>query len=238
MSDRIKPYRVMRTALDRCNRDIVFSFCQYGMGNVWEWGAEVGGNCWRTTGDIVDNWHSMSAIGFNQAGHEQLRRPGTLERSRHARRGQGRLGPVAAQHAAEAERAAYPHHALVAAGRPAVDRLRHDADGRLHRRPLDQQRGPGRQPGSVGQAGRAGRRRRPAEVWARPLADGAWAVGLFNRGPLLAKVKVTWADLNLDGSLPVRDLWRQKDLGSFADSFEVAVPSHGAVLVKVGQPKE
>ena len=51
-----KPYRVMRAALDRANRDIFFSFCQYGMGDVWKWGAETGGNCWRTTGDIVDNW--------------------------------------------------------------------------------------------------------------------------------------------------------------------------------------
>ena len=78
----IKPYRVMRAALDHCNRDILFSLCQYGMGNVWEWGAEVGGNCWRTTGDITDNWRSMSGIGFGQDGHEQLRRPGPLERSR------------------------------------------------------------------------------------------------------------------------------------------------------------
>ena len=66
----------MRAALDRCNRDIVFSFCQYGMGNVWKWGAEVGGNCWRTTGDIVDNWRSMSGIGFGQAGHELYAGPG------------------------------------------------------------------------------------------------------------------------------------------------------------------
>ena len=49
-----KPYRVMRAALDKAPRDIVYSLCQYGMGNVWEWGAEVGGNCWRTTGDITD----------------------------------------------------------------------------------------------------------------------------------------------------------------------------------------
>ena len=72
----VKPYRVMREALDRCKRDIVFSFCQYGMGDVRKWGAETGGNCWRTTGDIVDNWRSMSSIGFNQAGHELYAGPG------------------------------------------------------------------------------------------------------------------------------------------------------------------
>src|SRR5581483_5352502 len=72
----LKPYQVMRAALDRVPRDIVFSLCQYGMGNVWEWGAEVGGNCWRTTGDITDTWSSMSRIGFGQAGHEKYAGPG------------------------------------------------------------------------------------------------------------------------------------------------------------------
>ena len=67
----MKPYQVMQAALRGLNRDIVFSLCQYGMGNVWEWGAEVGGNCWRTTGDISDSWSSMSHIGF---GAERARR--------------------------------------------------------------------------------------------------------------------------------------------------------------------
>ena len=61
-----RPYRLMRRALDAAGRDIVYSLCQYGMGRVWEWGAEVGGNLWRTTGDITDTWQSMSGIGFRQ----------------------------------------------------------------------------------------------------------------------------------------------------------------------------
>ena len=69
----MKPYLVMDAALRTQDRDIVFSLCQYGMGDVWEWGAEVGGNCWRTTGDIGDSWASMSRIGFRQDGHESGR---------------------------------------------------------------------------------------------------------------------------------------------------------------------
>ena len=61
-----KPYQVMRAALDKVPRDIVFSFCQYGMGNVWEWGAKTGGNSWRTTGDITDTWPSLCRNGFSQ----------------------------------------------------------------------------------------------------------------------------------------------------------------------------
>jgi alpha-galactosidase len=75
------------------------------------------------------------------------------------------------------------------------------------------------------------------EVWARPLADGTTAVGLFNRGYLRARVTGRWTDLGLKGRLPVRDLWQQKDLGYFQDSFTASVPAHGAVLVKIGRPR-
>ncbi len=66
----------MHDALLKQNRDIVFSFCQYGMGNVWEWGEKLGGNSWRTTGDINDSWRSLESIGFSQNGHEKFAGPG------------------------------------------------------------------------------------------------------------------------------------------------------------------
>ncbi|MDB5327736.1 MAG: alpha-galactosidase, partial [Phycisphaerales bacterium] len=70
------PYEVMRDELAKQDRDIVYSLCQYGMGSVWEWGGQVGGNCWRTTDDIGDSWGSVSAIGFNQHGLERFAKPG------------------------------------------------------------------------------------------------------------------------------------------------------------------
>jgi len=73
-------------------------------------------------------------------------------------------------------------------------------------------------------------------VYARPLADGSLAVGLFNVGPKEEKVTATWKDLGVDGQRLVRDLWRQKDLGTFTGEFSATVPSHGVVLVKVQAP--
>ena len=70
------------------------------------------------------------------------------------------------------------------------------------------------------------------ELWARPLADGTIAVGLFNRGLQAAKVSATWKDLGITGAQPVRDLWLHKDLGSFTGEFASVVPAHGAVMVK------
>ena len=59
----------------------------------------------------------------------------------------------------------------------------------------------------------------PLEVWAKDMEDGTKAVGLFNRGEREAAVTANWGDLGLAGRQIVRDLWRQKDLGTFEDRF-------------------
>src|SRR5437763_9377536 len=59
-------YQKMGDALRATRRPIVFSLCQYGRQDVWKWGPDVGGNLWRTTGDIRDAWESMEKIGFDQ----------------------------------------------------------------------------------------------------------------------------------------------------------------------------
>ena len=71
------------------------------------------------------------------------------------------------------------------------------------------------------------------EVWAKDMEDGGKAVGLFNRGEMENPVIVKWSDLGLAGKQAVRDLWRQKDLGDFTDSFSAKVGRHGAVLVRI-----
>jgi alpha-galactosidase len=73
----------------------------------------------------------------------------------------------------------------------------------------------------------------PLELWAKPLADGAIAVGLFNRGESGNPVTINFQDLGLQGSATVRDLWSHKNLGSFKASYTAEVPRHGAVLLKV-----
>jgi alpha-galactosidase len=75
------------------------------------------------------------------------------------------------------------------------------------------------------------------EVWAKDLSDGTKAVGLINRGEIPNTVTAKWSDLGITGMQPVRDLWRQKDLGESDGEFKVEVPRHGAVMIKVGTPR-
>ena len=65
------------------------------------------------------------------------------------------------------------------------------------------------------------------------MEDGTKAVGLFNRGETANVVKVNWSELGLSGPKVVRDLWRQKDEGSFEAGYSVTVPRHGAKLIRL-----
>ena len=67
-------------------------------------------------------------------------------------------------------------------------------------------------------------------VLVKDLEDGSKAVGLFNLGPLPAKLSVTWDEIGLSGKQRVRDLWRQRDIGELDNKFEIEVPRHGVSL--------
>jgi alpha-galactosidase len=71
------------------------------------------------------------------------------------------------------------------------------------------------------------------EIWAKPLADGAKAVGLFNLSDQPAYLEVNFADLGFAGPVKARDLWAAKDLGAMT-AYKVAVPAHGVVMLRVG----
>jgi alpha-galactosidase len=75
----------------------------------------------------------------------------------------------------------------------------------------------------------------PIEIWARPLADGSKAVGIFNRqsGPLGATVD--FKQLGFSGSVKARDLWQKKDLGNLGQTYSAKIPGHGVVLLRVSQ---
>jgi alpha-galactosidase len=232
-----KPYRVMRQALDQVPRDILFSFCQYGMGNVWEWGTELGGNSWRTTGDITDTWGSMAGIGFGQAGHEKFAGPGHFNDPDMLVVGKVGWGP--ALHPTRlTPNEQFTHISLwcllsapllIGCDMTQLDDFTRGLLGNDEVLEVDQD-AMGRPAARVVKDG-------AFEVWAKEMEDGSKAVGLFNRGPEQAKVSVNWSTLGLHGPQIVRDLWRQADLGKFDGEFSAPVARHGVVLVRLRPAK-
>ena len=71
------------------------------------------------------------------------------------------------------------------------------------------------------------------EVWKKPMEDGSVAVGLFNRGEMKQTIILDFSDIEMKGRCKIRDLWRQKDLGVFAEKFETQVPRHGVMMLRL-----
>jgi alpha-galactosidase len=72
----VAAYDKMGKALKATGRPIVYSLCQYGWDSVWEWAPGLGGNLWRTTGDIQARWQSIYDILSQQKGLASYAGPG------------------------------------------------------------------------------------------------------------------------------------------------------------------
>jgi alpha-galactosidase len=206
------------------------------MGDVWTWGADVGGNCWRTTGDIGDSWGSMAGIGFTQSAISQYAGPGHWNDPDMLVVGRVGWGPQLHQtrlspneqvtHITLWSLLAAP--LLIGCDMTQLDPFTRALLTNDDVLDVDQD------PLGVA-ARRVGTPAGSTEVWARPLFDGAMAVGLFNRGARAAPVTVTWAALGLHGSQAVRNAWLARDEGPHDGGFTAEVPRHGALLLIVGR---
>ena len=219
-------YQKMGDALLKSGRPIVLSLCQYGRAEVWKWGTAVGGNAWRTTGDIRDSWDSMTKIGFDQDELAPYAGPGHWNDPDMLEVGNGGMTE-------DEYRVHMTLWAILAAPLLAGNDLREMSPAiaaiLLNREVIAIDQDPeGRQGRRVSKSG-------DLEIWARPLAGGAQAVALFNRGALPAKMTVDWRDLGLTSPpRKLRDLWAHTDLKPEGDKFTRTVPSHGVVVVRIG----
>ena len=232
-----KPYALMGSLLKKLDRDVIFNLCEYGLGDVWEWGREVGGNFWRTTGDVgiaKDGlYKSMSAFGFGQAGKEKWAGPGGWNDPDNILIGRilwkQQLTPTPLTH--DEQYTWVTLWSLIASPLVIGGDLPTLDDFTLSLLTNDEvidvdQDVLGRQAVPVSRNG-------DLEVWSKDLADGSKAVGLFNRGEQDTEIAVRWADLGLSGKRVVRDLWRQKDRGTFEQEFRMLVNRHGAALLSI-----
>jgi alpha-galactosidase len=68
-------------------------------------------------------------------------------------------------------------------------------------------------------------------IMAKDMEDGSKAVGLFNTTEIATNIAVSWNYLGIEGPHRVRDLWRQKNLGTYKNRFEAKVSRHGVMLI-------
>jgi len=216
-------YQKMGDALLKAGRPIVYSLCQYGRDDVWKWGPDVGGNLWRTTGDIRDTWDSMMKIGFSQNDHAPFAAPGHFNDPDMLEIGNGGMTD-------DEYRVHMSLWSMLAAPLIAGNDLRSMTQGikdiLMNREVIAIDQDPlGKQGTRLSQPGEQ-------EIWVRHLAGGARAVALFNKAGDRAKMTVQWKDI---GSAPkhARDLWAHADVPLNGNQWTTDVPSHGVVLLRI-----
>jgi alpha-galactosidase len=232
-------YANIRQALDASGRPIVLSICEWGTAKPWLWGREVGGNLWRTTGDIKDRWEGkekwpngtccsngmLDIVDFevglaSYAGPGHWNDPDMLE--------VGNGGMKDAEY-----RAHFSLWAILAAPLIAGNDLRsmrpeiRDILSNKEVIAVDQD--------PLGRQGERVAKKGDLEVWSKQLIDGSRAVVFLNRGLSPQDIAVNWLHLGYPDHLSagVRDLWEKKDIGKFTGSYSATVPSHAVVMITV-----
>ena len=232
------PYRLMGEALKSQRRDIVFSICQYGAANVSTWGENVGGQCWRTGGDIKDSFAKMLGNLGRQADLWPYAGPGAWNDPDMLvvgilgipSKGVGMAEPHPCSLSPNEQ---YTHISmwsiLCAPLLIGCDLTRLD-DFTLSLLSNDEvieanQDELGAQAALVAKGPRA-------QVWAKPMSDGSFVFALFNTADGATRISVDFASLGLEGKWLVRDLWRQKDEGIYGLRYSTVAPAHATHLVR------
>lgn len=230
-------YPSVTKALNESGRHIVFS-CSWPAYQVWG-GMKpnyqlIAKNCnlWRNYNDIQDSWYSLLRIfdwfGDHQHEMRDAHGPGHWNDP-----DQLLIGDFSLSY--EQSKAQFAIWAILAAPLMMSNDLRNIApwarDILLNKEVID-----------VNQdvAGKMGYRvlqdfRQFTEVWARPLSDGAVAVVLFSRRtdqPFM--IEAEFNEVGLATSLAkARDLFEQRNLGTFKNIFKAKVNPSGVVMVKL-----
>jgi alpha-galactosidase len=229
------PYKVMGKFLRDQPRDIVFSLCQYGMNDVWNWGGSVEGNCWRTTGDITDTWRSLSSIGFRQEKAAPFAKPGNWNDPDMLIVGQVGWGNLHPTHLTVDEQ--YTHISLwcllaapllIGCDMEKLDAFTLNLLSNDEVLALDQD--------PLGKEATCVWTNQNVRLYIKELADGGRGAGFFNLGNRPVTLDFTqFAAIGVSGNLHVRDLWRQQDLPDAnpgAGALSLTIPAHGVVLYK------
>jgi alpha-galactosidase len=226
----IAAYDKMGKALKASGRPIVYSLCQYGWDAPWEWAPSIGGNLWRTTGDVQANWGSIYAIIGQQAGLAKYAGPGHWNDPDMLEVGNGKLSLAE-------NRSHFSMWAMLAAPllagndlpnmKPEIQAILTNKDVIA----IDQDR--------LGQEGTRAYADGEVEVWTRHLSGGATAIAVLNVGAdrvATHPFHLSLSKLGLHGTQHGKDLWTGKEV-ELTDNQPIELPSHDILLVRIAAPK-
>lgn len=227
----------MGKILKSLDRDIVFNIC-LGTGEVWKWGAEVGGHSWRTAYDLGFRLDRLFDVAIANSELRAYSKPGEWNDPDYIQigwfgsaRGRGISKPTAMspnlQYAYMSLWSLMAAPLIYSGDMTKLDKFTFNVLCNPEVIEVDQD--------PLGECGLVIKKDEERFVMIKNLSDGSKAVGLFNRGKNAAEVDVNWSELKISGKKSVRNLWCQKDLGVFKDKFTASVPEQGVVMVKISK---
>jgi alpha-galactosidase len=237
-----KPYQLIGQLIKEADRDIILNMCQYGMGDVWKWGKEVGGQSWRTTGDI--GWgtksllSNMFKIGFFQEKLKDYSGPGGWNDPDYLLFGDihdiydwSNNVPVPSPYTPSEHYTCMTLWSMMAAplifsgNMLTLDDFTKSILCNAEVIDINQDK--------LGKQGYAVYNEDLIEIWKKELSDGNTALAIFSKRPMKTLVTVDWKALGYEGENQVRDLWRQTDLGKTSAVTSFNIPRHGCVMLKI-----
>ena len=252
-------YKRMSTALRNCGRDIMFSACNWGNDNVYKWIRESGAHLFRSTGDIQDNWESIKRLALSQIGNEcyggnfchndidmlvvgmhggsNNEWINSTEQGVNVIADSGETMPKLGGCTDEEYRTHFSLWAIMNSPlmigcdirnmTPATKEILTNKDVIAINQDIEC-----RGPYCIKQWNN------PDNVFSlvKPLANGDYAIGMFNFGDRAGEMSLQFWDIGLTTAsgrgLSVYDCWKHEELGVFTERFCTTVPPHGCMVLR------
>lgn len=252
-------YKRMSMALRNCGRDIMFSACNWGNDNVYKWIRESGAHLFRSTSDIQDNWESIKRLALSQIGSEcyggnfchndidmlvvgmhggsNNEWINSTEQGVNVIADSGETMPKLGGCTDEEYRTHFSLWAIMNSPlmigcdirrmTPATKEILTNKDVIAINQDIEC-----RGPYCIKQWNN------PDNVFSlvKPLANGDYAIGMFNFGDRAGEMSLQFWDIGLPAAsrrgLSVYDCWKHEELGTFTERFVTTVEPHGCAVLR------
>ena len=225
-----KPFFIMNRALSQLRKNVVYSICQNGIGEVWKWGELTGGNMWRTSTDVKFTWKNILNNGFSlsdladytKQGH--WNDPGLLLLGSEKKDINKKYLTVDEQYSYMSLWCLLSAPLILSCDIEKLDDFSMSLLTNNEVIAINQD--------ILGKQAKKIFTENNIEIWIKPLSDGSHAIGIFNLGKEDINYTLNLIDIGFEEEYIIRDLWRQKNYEPTISKFEVQIPYHGVVLTK------
>lgn len=244
-------YKKMADALRKSGRDIALGICEWGDRKPWLWGQEVKGQLWRTTADVRDKWkslklvktakelHSLGAgildiVDYSQD-HASYAGPGhwndldMLVVGLYGKKGpSGDLGGVGCTD--EEYQSQMSLWSIMNSPLAATNDVR-NMNAETKRILLNNEAIAINQD-ALGKQAVCKIKNELWSVFVKPLANGDFAIAILNRSEAALNFKIGFAELGLNDTYEIKDLWQHKVIGK-DKKWNGMVQSHETKLFRL-----